>query len=253
MYSPKREISEIPQSIPRKIVSILILDDRVIPPLPTYIHECLDSWYNLCPEYEIQILDKNMCLHFLTSYFPIDIIEAYNSLKPYAYKCDFIRICWLYIFGGIYKDIRQTLLTPLSKIINNKNNLIIVKDLIPNPKYTDHPIINAFIACTPRHPMMKMYIDNMVENIKNKYYGKYSLDITGPNLFGKIARNFIGGKGKWKQGDYNTYQILNFDGKFIYKDGFKIIKSKPKNPEFTSDFANGNSYSQMWKNKTVYT
>jgi hypothetical protein len=251
-YIPRIVTQDLPkQKIPRKIISILILDDEYLPSVPKYMQDCLESWHKLSPEYDIQILDKKDCVQFLRNNFGPEVLDVYNSFKPYAYKCDLMRICWLYIYGGIYKDIRQTLLVPLEQIIEPDNEIVFPKDLVLDRRM-DYPILNSFIGCVPKHPIMKKYIDMIVKNVQNKYYGVSSLDITGPNVFGHAGREILGGKGQWIPGNYGSYQILNHEGKYIYKNGSEIIQTKPAKAEFTADFVSGNIYGQMWKERNVY-
>jgi hypothetical protein len=262
--APPRYLPAIPQSglvsqkIPKKIASVLILNDDILPPMSPYLIDCLNSWREKSPEYEIIILDKHDCIEFIKDNFEPDVLEAYNTLKPYAYKCDLMRICWLYVNGGVYKDIRQTLYEPLSEIIDPDAEIIFGKDLLVK-RQMNYPILNSFIACIPRHAIMRKYIDLIVENVKKRRYGSSPLDVTGPNVFGYASRIFLKGanggvsaNGEWIPGRHGTCRILQFDGKIISKDDIPIIRTKPAQAEFTSDFKSGNVYSKMWDNRDIY-
>ena len=47
-----------------------------------------------------------MCREFIKNNFDLDILNAYDILKPGAFKADLWRCCILYIYGGIYLDIK---------------------------------------------------------------------------------------------------------------------------------------------------
>ena len=43
------------------------------------------------------------------------------------------------------------------------------------------------MAATPRHPLLRRAVDEVVKNVEARYYGRSELDITGPFLMGKLA------------------------------------------------------------------
>ena len=49
------------------------------------------------------------------------------------------------------------------------------------------PIQISFMAATPRHPLLRRAVDEVVKNVEARYYGRSELDITGPFLMGKLA------------------------------------------------------------------
>lgn len=68
-------------------------------PYPEKIQECINSWKEKLPDYQIMLWDKQR--------FNIDKIpwtqQAYDKGK-YAYAADYIRFYALYNYGGIYLD-----------------------------------------------------------------------------------------------------------------------------------------------------
>ena len=50
-----------------------------------------------------------------------------------------------------------------------------------------------------RHPIIKLYIDQIINNIKNKFYGDNFYEPTGPGLFYKIVSSYLNIK-KLKKG-----------------------------------------------------
>jgi mannosyltransferase OCH1-like enzyme len=244
------------QLIPKKMVKILITSDEDLPLVPKYLLNCVQSWINLNPDYELFILDHKGCVKFIKENFPPKVLQSYNSLKPYAYKCDLARICWLYIHGGVYSDFRMEILKPLNEIIEPDTFFCISDDYIID-NGCQNPLINSFIASVPKNPFLGKIIDKICDNVANKYYGKSPLCITGPVVVGETIRSIVGGTGKFIPGIYtwngHKYEILHFTTKYIERNNENIILVKPKKPEFDSDIKTGNIYWKMWSKHDVYT
>ena len=65
---------------------------------------------------------------FISKYFNKDVLEAYDTLLPGAYKADLWRYCILYKMGGIYMDIKYTLSNNTYKLINLTDKEYYVRD-----------------------------------------------------------------------------------------------------------------------------
>jgi len=74
--------------------------------LPAKMQENVDRMRKVNPEFNIQIFDCDERREFIKNNFCYDILTAYDTLKPGAYKADLWRLCVLYINGGIYADIK---------------------------------------------------------------------------------------------------------------------------------------------------
>jgi mannosyltransferase OCH1-like enzyme len=138
------------------------------------------SLIELNPEYEYKFFDDNACYNYLKNNFDNTILEAYNKLKPTAYKADLFRVCVLYKMGGCYFDSKQINRTPLREFINENQDLILCKDAIWFSLY------NAFLISSPNNLIIKKVIDSIILNIEKKYYGKCALCPTGPCLLYKV-------------------------------------------------------------------
>ena len=74
----------------------------------------------------------------------------------------------------------------MSKVINGNYDMVTTIDL------GSCRVWQAFLACVPGLPAIKMCIDKCVENIENRYYGANSLDITGPMMMGRVFKQYYG-------------------------------------------------------------
>ena len=87
--------------------------------LPINMRNAVDTLKMQNPEFTHYLYDDNMSREFIKNNFNDDVLYAYDKLKPGAYKADLWRYCVLYIYGGIYLDIK---FAPLNgfKFINIK-------------------------------------------------------------------------------------------------------------------------------------
>ena len=62
----------------------------------------------LNPDFKIKYYSDKGSREFIKNNYSKDIINAYDSLIPGAYKADLFRYCVLYKYGGIYSDLTQS-------------------------------------------------------------------------------------------------------------------------------------------------
>ena len=130
--------------------------------------------------------------NFIAESFSIDVLNAYDALKPLSYKADLGRFCLLHAFGGWYADISL-------KIVSSRLSEIDCKGLgffrdygpgIPSPMACTFDVMTALIYAEAGHPALKRCIDQIVRHVSNQYYGFTSVSPTGPRLFGRILAGF---------------------------------------------------------------
>ncbi len=84
-------------------------------PLPDRLKRCIDSWYKVCPDYEIiQWNESNYDVH--KNRF---VSEAYDN-KKYGFIPDYARLDVLYRIGGIYMDTDVELRKTLDDLLYQK-------------------------------------------------------------------------------------------------------------------------------------
>ena len=92
--------------------------DIIIPPnifqtwytkfLPPLMAKSIKTIQLLNPKFKYFLFDDNDCREFIKTHFKPEVLWAYDSLTPGAYKADLWRYCVLFIHGGIYLDIKYT-------------------------------------------------------------------------------------------------------------------------------------------------
>jgi hypothetical protein len=157
--------------------------------LPAEMQKVSNRVRDMNPNYEYQFFDDNDCREYLLNNFGVNYANAFDSLIPGAFKCDFWRYAILYKEGGVYIDLDMTPVVPLDSILRENDEFVSVVDR------TMHGMVGiyqAFIACKPGHPILKHCLDisfaNIVTKRGNNFF--YSLCITGPCVAG-VAFNLF--------------------------------------------------------------
>jgi hypothetical protein len=246
------ELYDVPHYIERKskdtptIVSgvpLVIYESWHSNSVPEKMKENIYKLIDKNPEFDYYLYSDEKCREFISNNYTIDVVNAFDMLRPGAYKSDLWRYCILYKNGGVYLDIKFFSLVPLINLIRT-NPIIYVKDMSPPCIY------NAFMVSTPQNEIFKYCIDNILNSCKFKLYKNGSLNITGPCLLGKIMLENNGAeyiakiKFKHKVSGFRQKQIL-FNNKLILQS-YKEYNLDQQSSEKTEH------YSILWKKRQVY-
>jgi mannosyltransferase OCH1-like enzyme len=195
------------------------------------------------PKITFHLYDENECRQFIQDNFEEDVLHAYNHLIPCSYKSDLWRFCILYVNGGIYLDIKY-------KCVNNFKFI----DLTEQEHFVrDRPekcIYTALIVTLPKNEIMKKCIYQIVNNVKNKYYGTNPLYPTGPGLLGRYFTNS-------ERLNLNMYHESSFienklNEYYIVKDGIIILKNYSGYRDEQKKTQKNKYYSDLWHEKNIY-
>jgi mannosyltransferase OCH1-like enzyme len=223
-------------------------------------HHCHLKWVELNPSYTIYWFDNQMCDYFMKS-MGERIYKSYNNIRPGAYKADLWRACVLYKYGGVYVDSYTEPFQSLTTIFKGCVKTDDSHKFISVKEKEFWGIHNGFIACTPNHPFMKQYINDMIENIENKYYGNTDLAITGPVcLLNSINKTLNLSRKIYKAG-WNNYNISFYLYEYkaglyqpVYKNKDIIMHKKYSLLDFIKQrlIQYNTTYTSMWTKKQVY-
>lgn len=114
--------------------------------IPDFLKECMESWYKLCPDYEIRRWDES---NFDVSKYPFTKQAAEN--KKYGFITDVARLDILYQYGGIYMDTDVKLLKPFDDLLFNKGFVGVERWGNINS--------GGGIGAVPHHPMIREMLD----------------------------------------------------------------------------------------------
>jgi len=232
---------------------------------PVGMAKACESWRVNNHDYVYLFYDAAERIDFIKEHFEKPVLTAYDTILPGAFKADLFRYCVLYIRGGIYVDSDTICLTSIDKYINSNDKLVVVRDDPMAKKW----LANAFIAVTPKHPLMWEAINQAVKNIQSKHEQFY-LDYTGPGLLGKCLNRVCGrdieteyelgdqriGKERVKilQHDFTTTQF-KYNGEPVlhveypaYREEMKALNNKP-----FFDYVQNNKVFKKIPNTIIFT
>ena len=177
---------------------------------------------------------------FRSTHFPTNVLNAYDSLIPGAYKADLWRYCILYKMGGIYIDIKYEPINGF-KFYNLLEKEHWVQDI------TETNVYNALMVCKAGNPILLKAIIQICENVNNRYYGEGFLHPTGPALLGNyftpeeknafdIKHVLYGSNDGDKYIKFKDHLILKCYSGYFYERKSSTIKH----------------YAELWNNRHIY-
>lgn len=164
--------------------------------VPPKMYEVIMENVRENPEFNFYIYSDEECRKYIADNYDKDVLWAFDTLKPGAYKSDLWRYCILYNKGGIYMDIKFKIFNSLREFLE-KNETVFVKDL------TNHNVYQGILIAKPQEPIFLDAIRQIVKHCKEKYYGTDTLDPTGPGLIGNLLNE------KGLQSMIKLYNIRN--------------------------------------------
>ena len=88
------------------LIPLNIFQTWITKDLPPKMRENVERLKQQNPRFTHHLFDNNDCREFIKDNFDSEVLNAYDTLIPGAYKADLWRLCVLYIHGGIYMDIK---------------------------------------------------------------------------------------------------------------------------------------------------
>jgi len=213
--------------------------------LPPNMKKCVDKLKKDNPEFKHYLFNDEECYDYIKNAYDSDVVNAFTTFIPGAFKADLFRYCILYKEGGIYIDIKFNTINQF-KLIDFVDKEYFVKDLYRSGE----GIYNAFMVCKAGNPILKKCIDKIVENVKNRYYGPSVFSVTGPILmkqfFSQDQMNafeiYISNRNEICDSDVCLY-YKNKPFLAIYNE-YRDEQDRKKNKE--------QGYFELWKERNIY-
>jgi mannosyltransferase OCH1-like enzyme len=208
--------------------------------MPKLMEHNVEYIKRLNPAFKYYLYDDNDCHNFIKDNFSQDVLNAFNSLIPGAYKADLWRYCILYKLGGIYLDIKYRPVNGF-RFINlcEKEHWVLDND--------NTGIYNALMVCKAGNPILLNAINQIVNNVKTKNYGNSCLEPTGPHL---LSRYF--NANEKKRFDMKHSYFSNHNNRFIYFNNYIIFKSYNGYLQEHSKNKKVEHYSILWGRRSIY-
>jgi mannosyltransferase OCH1-like enzyme len=199
----------------------------------------------LNPRFNYFLFDDNDSREFIKNNFENDVLNAYDSLIPGAYKADLWRYCILYKLGGIYIDIKYKPYNGFRFInLTEKEHLCLD---IPN-QWDEFGVYNAIMVCLPENKILLKLINHIVKNVENNYYGDCYLDPTGPTLVSKYYT-----EEEKKSFDLkHIWYAKSFDDKYVIFNNYKILECYEGYTEERDKYSIKQHYGNLWRSKNIY-
>jgi mannosyltransferase OCH1-like enzyme len=158
--------SDIPKSIHFVWLTKDIKSNK-IDELPKQYNKNIESFKKYCPDYDIKIWYIDEVDNMIKNNLP-EFYDTYQNITPWISKCDFVRFCIIYLYGGVYSDCDFYCMKSLNGLLKHKNEIYIAGD-------SGH-LFNGFFASTPKS---KFIYDWLLTMQNNKQY-PHVMDKTGP-------------------------------------------------------------------------
>ena len=208
--------------------------------LPPLIKNAVNKIINNNPRFNYQLFDDDDCRNFIKYNFDTNVLNAFDSLIPGAYKADLWRYCILYKNGGVYLDIKYAPVNGF-KFINLMEKEHWVLDMDKNGIY------NALMVCKPNNKILLKAINKVVDNVKNKFYGSNCLHPTGPIMLAEF----------FTQSDKNNFDMYHdiyqsIENRFVFFNGYIIFKNYN---DYLNEQRNNQKlthYSGLWGSRNIY-
>jgi len=118
---------------------------------------------------------------FISANFPPEVREAYDAIIPGAFKADLFRYCVLLIMGGIYADMDILLESNLDEIVHPSVGFMTPQDSPGETIGHRHCLWNGLMAVAPGHPFLAKTVENVVNNVRNRFTSVDYDDMLCPN------------------------------------------------------------------------
>jgi hypothetical protein len=163
-------------------------------PLPKLIRQCINSWKQILPDYEIILWDKSRFdIH------SVKFVEDACKARKWAFAADYIRLYALYHEGGIYLDSDVKVFRKFDALLNHA--VFSAVEYVPAMKssrtgkddqYKGYGIQAAIIGSEKGNDFIKMCLDYYNEKeFRILPNGALNVDIV-PWIMARIAHQYYG-------------------------------------------------------------
>lgn len=183
-YNSKGENKQIPKIIHQTFETLIV---------PDGMYDAAQSWIKMNPTFEHRVYDADSRRDFIKTSYDSKVLKAYDKLTHGAFRADLWRYCKLYLDGGVYSDLDQVCVMPISDLLEPDDTFVSAR--AGNLSFA---IYNGFICAKPHHPFLKAAIDRAVDIIiSNDIIDGYMT--TGPWNLGVSANKCLGRPPKSEQ------------------------------------------------------
>jgi mannosyltransferase OCH1-like enzyme len=146
--------------------------------LAPYMHQSINTWKDLNPEYEHRYMDDQQAAEFVLNEYGKEWHDIFLSLPVGVMRGDLWRYMIVYKYGGVYADLDTECLAEISSW------MIEDKDFIVCPENEYHFCQWTF-AATAENPILKSVLDLIKDRLLSPEYGSphFVHSHTGPGIW----------------------------------------------------------------------
>lgn len=112
--------------------------------LPAFHKLCLESWRKSCPDWRIEVVDRETIFHFVQ---PEDLPLTFDEMTRRQHRADCARSALLYRHGGIYMDPTTLAFKDVSHVVHFQEIERGAKDYAGFFRSSHNFVENWFMAC----------------------------------------------------------------------------------------------------------
>ena len=150
---------------------------------PDAIKIMTKSWAE-APGFSHELYTQTSARKFLRETFTPDWVRAFNLAKDAAQQADFLRLCLLAQFGGIWADADDCLYGDLGKLLGAGSGLLLYRE--PGTG----AIGNNFLAAPPEHPVI-VYAARLARQALLQRASESAWLKTGPGVVTRAVAQFL--------------------------------------------------------------
>jgi len=162
--------------IPKNIV-FFYNDIKLVP------NKVFDNWKELNPDYKLIFFDFKDSAYFFEKKLGLEYKTHFNKITYAPHKSDFFRLCFLYVYGGIYSDIDNVPLNSINDFYKPFNDVKFCTSLALD----NNSFAQALICSTRNNLYLDKCIKEFVSRLETlKEMEQYKLNYSGAYLTGTV-------------------------------------------------------------------
>lgn len=191
-------------------------------------------------DYIYILWDADNSKQFIKTYYP-ELLEIYTNFKYVVNRCDMMKACFLYKYGGIYSDMDNYPLENIEKYLDKDCDTYLTKY-----KIMDNQIIinNNLIFTKPERELFLTVLEDYKNNSKKYYMTKY-LEISALG-YGPYNLYIDNSKYKIHALPYEQFNPYSFIDNYSEKRTNVVIMSVPGGSWFDDETKAAKLFLQNW-------
>lgn len=222
--------------------------------LQGYARKAAQSVKSTFADYEYRLWFLEDAERFIERHFSTDVLHAFRTLVPYAYKADLFKLCLLKVIGGWVVDIGVRMLrSPLAQeIIEQQPDFVLFRSTGSwDPPWNCSV---AVVYARPGHPAFDTAIECIVEHCRTRYYGATPLMPTMSTFGRALALHQV--HENVRIGTVVDVRWRSFKRGFALKPVGLVAARKPARIAAGDIGGLGvpgtNAYNRLWRDRQVY-